>query len=363
MNKREKIYIVSPIFCGGGSGAAIYYNILADSLQRNGFDVTIITDKEECKSKLKIIKLFPVRSSRKKNILSYFYYFIQNLTYLRLPFILFKGRPSVVIVHSSFFNYPGIFYLIMRLITYTFRKIKFVVDVRDRGLCKKRIYQLDIFNSIVACSKNIENHLLHYHKLKPKIHHIPIIQEDLSNDYGDSSVVFGHDLRKIEYILYAGLINESKKVDILLDSFINYVYLKNENIKFILCGIVKTNNKRVVNNLKHKGVIFLGNVDRDNVLKLMHYSSLCINISPIEGLPRSSLEPIAMGKPVILPPFVPEFKMMCPSCVLDSSNYREIGQKILSSLDNEEKCDYPIVKHSIDNILPKYMHILSSKVK
>ena len=79
-----KLIIITPVFCKSSSGAGVYYNILSVSLQKEGIDVTIISDRDECEGSTKVIALFPRWASRTKNFFTYIQYFFQNQTHYHI---------------------------------------------------------------------------------------------------------------------------------------------------------------------------------------------------------------------------------------------------------------------------------------
>lgn len=107
---KYRVFILTPILFGSGTGAATYYRLLAENLQYKDVDLTIISEKANLPLNLKNLQylgLFPTRTGKQKKIIrDVIGYAWQNLQYLKLPGIFQEKQPNTILVHTSFYNFP-----------------------------------------------------------------------------------------------------------------------------------------------------------------------------------------------------------------------------------------------------------------
>lgn len=356
----SKILIISPVYNKTVGGAAVYYRILSENFMKDGHDVTLVSDVGGKNFKGHYIGLFPSWAGSDRSFLrDAIYYFWQNVQYLKLFSIFNQGQFDIAIVHSSFYNHPGIFSKILSVIVMRHPKTLFVADVRDRMISDNRISNLKIFHKIIACSKNIVDFL--YGKgINKNVFYIPVIQEKL--DISSScvaSVVAKNGLNDLEYCISVGAVKEDKSVDKLLKAFLNVRKIVESQLDLVVVGLLKTENVEVKKLLSQPGVHYLGALPRNDVLALMKGASLCINLSPNEGMPRASLEAIALNKPVLLPPNIPEFNQYCKNFVVDDLSESNIIKQLQLSIKNPCTVAYPLEQHFPRTVIENYYHIMN----
>ncbi|MEM6613215.1 MAG: glycosyltransferase family 4 protein [Cyanobacteria bacterium P01_C01_bin.72] len=358
--------LITPILQGSGTGAAIYSQLLINGLSQRGFNWTVISEATESNPSEAIRNctyhgIFPRRTGKhKQKVRDLWLYGLQNLAYLRIPEILERSKSQFVFVHSSFYNFPGIFpQVINTCLRGKCSNQKFLADVRDVLLTKQKAQHLDSYDLIIACSKNVQQRLISFNLSSHKIHYIPILQEPFSANFiASSNLLSTFNLNDTAYLLYVGMIKELKAVDLLLETFISYIYPINKSLKLVLAGYLKTNSKKVKEMLKAPGVVYVGNRSRQEVLQLLSKASLCINLSPNEALSRSSLESLAMRRPTLLPPNIPEFEHYCPEFVVRTRDPEVIAKRIMAALETKAIPNYPIEQHFPEFILKKYKELL-----
>jgi glycosyltransferase involved in cell wall biosynthesis len=228
-------------------------------------------------------------------------------------------------------------------------------------LPKKRIKHLSAFNSIIACSEHVENHLKNIGIDVRKLHVIPVIQEKLSvKEFPIKSIESKHNIKNSKFILYVGAIKKEKGIDILLD-----VYKKTkkdlDGIDLVLVGPLKTQSSKIITALRSPNINHIGTLDREEILYLMKIARICVNFSRNEGMPRVSLEALSLGKPCLLPLCVPEFKRYCSKYVISSYNPDDIAKDLINVLNKNEKINcYPIYRHYPEHVLTKFTQLLKS---
>jgi len=369
----SKAIIITPIFSDSGTGAATYYHLLAEGLQHQGVNLTIISEQTHFPvnfDNCEYLELFPTRTGKKKQLIrDLIGYAWQNLQYLRLPSIFQKRQPNAVLVHTSFYNLPGIFPQVMKraiarralpeAIAQKQPKQKYIADVRDVLLPLKQVKYLSQYDQVIACSENVRQRLISGGLNPEKITDIPIPQETISvNSVEVENLLTQLGLDQTPYIFYAGMIKEIKAVDLLLEAFTRFVLPKQPDIKLVLAGYIKTTNPSVINLLQSENVHYVGNRNRKDILNLMAGASLCINLSPNESIGRSSLEALALKCPTLLPPNVPEFMRHCPDFVVTSRDPQVIAEQMMNALSKQEIPTYPIEQHLPENVIKQYEVVL-----
>ena len=353
----RKLVIICPFFHGSGSGVATYYQLLAEQLGRRGVELIIISDREKGHFRGKYYRLFPRRCgrnrSRYRDILNYG---IQNILYLRLLPIIRSERPESLLIHSSFYNHPGLFIYYAKKLRQQYGG-RMVADVRDQLMPAEKIHYLNIYDSIISCSLNVKAHLIKNRAEKEKLVHIPVIQEPLEIKKGDAQrVLLKYGLSENKYIFYAGLVKEEKGVQLLLQTFCHY--LQRNDLKLVLAGFNKLKNADAKNMLEHPEVLYIGNQDRNTILALMCKAALCVNLSFSEGMPRASLEAIDLGRPVLLPKGIPEFDMHCPDNVVKVMEPKMVAKQFEKILIARKHSNYPIEQHRVKNTIDQYFEVL-----
>lgn len=357
----KRLLIITPIFYGNAGGAAVYYRLLFQLLsEEKQISVSVISEAERESTLDRYYGLFPPWAGKdRKYLRDLFYYGIQNVRYLCVNDVIEKEKPDAVLVHSSFFNHPGIFNLVIAGARKKYKDIKFIVDVRDRLLPTRKIPIMKSFDNIIACSENVKAHLLNGGLREESVVVVPVIQEPIEINRAVAEKIrnryFGDVVR---FIIYVGAVKEDKGVDTLLRAYKNVVKSRFPDAVLGIVGLNKFRLRSSRDLLMSEGVRFLGKLPREQSLALISEASVCVNVSPNEGMPRSSLEALALQRPVLLPPNVPEFERNCPGHVLSEYSEGSIGEKLCELLENPTVPEYPIKSHLAYNVIPMYKALL-----
>lgn len=360
---KKKVLIITPIFFGSGTGAATYYSLLAESLVSCDFEPIIISEKTyspQNHQNYQYFGIFPIRTGKNKNIFKdIFVYAIQNLAYLRIPLIVNKIQPDIIIIHTSFYNLPGIFPWMIKAISKSSKNRCLIADVRDVLFPISQGHHLQDFDTVIACSKNVLN-LLHSCNInQTKIHHICIPQEKLEIDSNYKEILLS-DLSLVgkKFIFYSGMLKELKAVDLLLKAFVDFIHPQEPNIVLVLAGYLKTNHPFILQHLHSDNVLYIGNRSRKDIIHLMASARVCVNLSPNESISRSSLEALALRRPVLLPPNIPEYQDCCSEFVVATKDPQEIAMKILQLVHTGEVATYPVEQHLPEKVMHNYLEVL-----
>lgn len=93
-----------------------------------------------------------------------------------------------------------------------------------------------------------------------------------------------------------------------------------------------------------------GPVPHADVALLLQGAAMFILPSRTEGLPRSGLEAIALGRKCILPPGIPEFDAACPEAVLEAVTAEAIARKIVATWERGRPPTYPLAVHDATRV-------------
>lgn len=366
-----RLLVVTPIFRPSVGGAATYYDLLtrclldADVIESAVVITESIPDlpaqSVERSGRLKVLRLFAHRASASMGtVRKCVRYGIQNLQYFLLPRIIRSQRPDLLLIHSSFYNQPGTFAWIMKRIVGC---IPAIVDCRDQQLPTSELHRLESYQQIIAASQNIVSHLRQCTALHSRILQIPVIQEPLGVPSVDASnnVLRKFGLRRNRYILFAGLIKASKGIDLLLDSYALYRALLPNPCELAIAGVSK-DSMVLARAAAADGTRLLGSVPRIELLTLMQNAAININLSFSEGMPRTSLEALALGARVLLPPGIPEFEQYCGSSIARIRDPRKIAAQLVEILD-APPAKYPTENHSVSRVLEMYKGLFEKVLK
>lgn len=363
---RKKISIITPIFWGSGTGAATYYQLLLESLQKYPFDFRVFSEhysapySEQINKKVNYISLLPRRSGKnKQKLLDIWKYFIQNLKYYYLLREINSEKCDLVLVHTSFYNQINLFSGVIQRLMKSHPKMSFIADVRDVLLPKKAVVQLKDYQAVISCSKNITKYLTASGLSHEKIVYLPIPQEQISLDpHLRDTILTKFKLHQQSYIFYAGMIKESKAVDLLLTVFVKEILPKYPKVKLVLSGYLKTRNSSILKLMQSPNVLYLGNCPRPEVLALIQGAELCVNLSPVESISRFALEAIALQRPVLLPPNVPEYMEHCPEFVATSRDPEVLAAQMIEIMEAQKVPNYPIEIHDPEVVAQQYYELL-----
>ena len=366
-----KVLILTPIFPPTTGGASTYYATLVREIFRQDKKITIsvITERisgraaveKQHESRLSVFRVFPYRAGRHLGFLSKLWrYAIQNVQYLFLPWAAARLNADLVIIHSSFHNHANLLHFI---IPHILRRCPVIADVRDQQLPLVKFDQLNSYSAIICCSLNVMAHINQSPSLARKSTHIPVIQTPISKERHSLNITLQKfKLLDKQFILFSGLLKEAKGVGSLLKAFEELQH-RSIDVELILAGINKDPvlEKKAMHISRVK---LLGEVAREELLDLMSAARININPSSSEGMPRSSLEALALGASVLLPRGIPEFEISCPKFVIRSTEHTDLADQIQSELlCSNTSAAYPISDHDGVAVSLRYISFFQTQVQ
>jgi glycosyltransferase involved in cell wall biosynthesis len=366
--KPLRLVIVTPLMPPAPGGAGIYTDTISRALiQEQGAEVVcVITEKHpnalddevHLEGRYRILRRFPFRAgSATKTWRSYFAYAKQNLQYGQLWAVCKEQRATTLLIHSSLHNNPNVWPAhIPRL-----RRLglRLVSDVRDPLLPPQRFRQLYQYDQIIACSQSVVNHLQKDNNLASNLNIVPI---PITVEEPELSVVEKvlerHSLTRNRYLLSTNGILLRKGLRALV-ALAREIDRRGLGIAVVVAGKARDRTNEV-DNLIETGIIrYLGILPHADVLSLSAAALANINLSPVEGMPRTTLETLAVDGNVIVTKGIPEFDALQTDAIVDPEKPDEIADLISRMISTPVVFPYDISQHNVATTV-KALHTLLS---
>ncbi len=309
--------------------------------------------------RLIIRRIYPFRAGRsRKDLLSYGLYLWQNLAFLGLLWWIHRLRADVVLIHSSFHNKPSTMGAVLRIARRLFgERTQFIADVRDPMLPLRRFSELHPYDAIICCSKSVLCHLEQGGSPGPKLMHIPIPHEPLSITMEDAEeAIRRYGLVGRRFIFSPNGLRLDKGIEPIIEA----TRMLNEQGLDVLLVIAgrERDHSVAIDTARQAGFLhFLGPIHPDDVHRLNMSAWAVVNVSPIEGMPRSALEALDLGAHILLPPNVPEFELYCPASVCRELDPIGLADQ-LRRIAVAQPASYPIHQHYPDKVMMQYRELV-----
>jgi glycosyltransferase involved in cell wall biosynthesis len=354
-----RILFVTPLFFPMLSGAAVYFDILSREILKlePSSDITILTrflrdaPVIERRGQVKVLRLLPNR------VVKYFPRFQNRVSGFLTPLVVLaisKFLRIELVHYHTLASYRGIHLLARFFCT------PLIGDMRDLA-AKHEGASLKYYTQckrLICASENIFEFLLSGGFSPEKLVRIPIPFEKpkpfSSSIVKEVKVKHGIPLDS-PYILFVGAIIPYKGVLELFQAM-ELIWERFPELHLVLAGpLTDEGNRQFPEGFisfikKYRRVKYLGPVAHSESLVLIQGAEIFVLPSRTEGLPRSCLEALSLGKKVVLPPGIPEFDKYCPEYVLEYIAPDTIARKIEMVLSSEKYGVYPLQNHDSSKI-------------
>ena len=360
-----RISIFSPIFGVSTGGAASYYNLFCSFLDAEStvsevyvFSENETANKDYCShnfAKVRFIDSFPKRASSIKVGIRYvFLLCLQNINLLKLVCSKKLKDSDVIVVHSSFLNLPNL--LIFPIFLH---RSKIVLDVRDTQLPWWLKFQVGMIENVIGCSEGIGIHLnvghQNFNYLKSKV---PLNIGAL-RALGRGPKLSASGSRGVFHIAVVGLVKAGKGVQRILEAF---EHLPKDRFCLHVAGVVKE-QVLVTRYRSAENIHFHGGLPHADTISLIAKSDLLVSGSKSEGMPRSLLEAICVGTPILPPECVSEFRDFGDSQrILNHDSSSCIARKIEDAVTRGLAQNYDIAAHSHNAVFTNYLAFFKSSI-
>jgi glycosyltransferase involved in cell wall biosynthesis len=374
MSPRPLWYIVTPVFKPAPGGGAIYTDVLARALAEEGADVVVATEAftgepritrlPTRRGSVTIERIFPMRAGRAElDWRSYVAYAVQNLRLVGLPGrVTNAARRSnaasvTVLIHSSLFYNRGVLpWLLDRFRHALSGRTRLVVDVRDPKVSEGLLPTLARADAAIGCSHAIAESLREKLPATVEVVHIPIPFEPPAPPAAEEieRILRDYGLRGVPYVFNPNGVNEQKRYPEMLDLVRALRQLPGyERAVLVTVGRARNWTSRD-DAAGAEGVLrYLGVVPNSTALALAKGALATAILSRIEGLPRSGLEALALGSP-LLAPDIAEFREFIPSSIVRSDAPEDMARQVveLSARTSAER--YPLERHRMSELVRSY---------
>lgn len=151
------------------------------------------------------------------------------------------------------------------------------------------------------------------------------------------------------YLLYVGILNESKGIPELIAAYQSYRAAHGErSAELLLIG--RNHLKHPIDFAALTGVRLCGELSVETTYRLIARAERVILASKSEGMPRICLEAMVLRVPVICPPGIAEFDLHCPRNVLPEVTAEAIREMLELPRETLIVNGYPIEHHDWKSI-------------
>jgi glycosyltransferase involved in cell wall biosynthesis len=377
MSARPLWYIITPVYKPAPGGAAVYADLLARALAQDGANVVIVTEAFGCEPRhesvalgagsVTVDRMFPMRAGRsERDWRSYFAYAIQNLRMMALPRHLDRsmrraGAASVtILIHSSLFYNPSVLPSLLRRMRRTLSgRAKVVIDVRDPKFDDRLAPILAQADAAIGCSRAIAGRLREIAPARVQVRHVPIPFDapELPTESEVAAILKQFELADLPYIFNPNGVSDEKGYPGMLKVMHALRALPGEEqTELVTIGRARDWHTRDDKAVAEGILRYLGPVPNATALALAAGARATMILSRVEGLPRSGLETLAIGKP-LLAPDIAEFRETIPASVAQSDDPATLARQLveLTSAPSAER--YPLERHRMVELVQVYREL------
>lgn len=368
-----RILVVTPLLPPSPGGGGIYTQLLVNGLLNKGHVdyAAVLTEKFPSlperellkENKLEILRYFPFRAGVLGRAASrYFFYLLQNIYFLAIPWIAYRLKISHILIHSSFHNHPNLMWLAVRMMRLFLPSITLISDVRDPKLPNARFGEIRPYHFVICCSENVHVHLAKSDFLKDKLVTIPIvidIQKPSPSEILACKKKYGLDA--IPYLFNGSGISREKGIEKALE-VVRKLRENNENICLVVAGRKRDWSSHHEHAAKSGLLRYVGVIPHRDVFCLSAGSEVDVNFSVVDSMPRATLEALVAGAKVLLPRGVPEFEKECADFIVVSDDTGEITNQLEAIISGQQFPSYNITPHAPDSVFAQYEQLFLRKV-
>ena len=354
-----RVLLVSPLYPPQVGGAAGYVRTLVEQMpglervelirvlaplsigstlvQRHGARVMVLS------------ALFPAGAS-KYGLRSIGFAWNQAVFFLLIPFFSRIWRIDVVVFHSRFSMIKG--RRQHRVLSYVLPLICqgiFVWDIRCPGEVPRHAGR---FAAVLCASQSVfQKARQWWPEDRCFLTGVPFTLAPVSSDGGDG-------VRRFRpYACYVGDVHAGKGIPELVAAWGRT--RRQDKLRLVLVGPNRMGTQ--LNNLlaDRPDIEYLGPLPHEQALAVLDNAELLVYPSHSEGLPRTCLEGLALGKRVVLPPGVPEFQEHCAEFVLDRVTPDAIAETVERVLASPKVPHYPLEQHDSARVVGRFVESLA----
>ena len=361
---RPSVLVVSPLMPPASGGAAVYYDLLTTYLlmRRPSLSLSIVTERfpgqptswKDMGGRRAIHRILPHFSHRgQRDLVGIVAASARQFVVSCLPVLAAVCKYDVVVVHGGFHVHPNFLGASIRVARRIRPRTLFVVDVRDQLAPKKRTRSMVHYHQVIACGESVRRHLLGAGVRDVVLVPVPLDLTAL-DERRSRAVLKKYSLERCSYLLFTNGVNSTKNVDMAV-RVQQAVARAGCVVPLIIVGRNRDSSLVVDHAVAQGHVRVLGPLPQEEVLALSSCAGAVLNLSRSEGVPRSTLEAIGVGAPVLLPADVPEFSNAGP--VADLSSVSRCAELVIDVLSGRALVTYDIDAHDIERLVDTYLNL------
>jgi len=348
----SRLVVVAPVMPPVPGGGGVYYALMRDELlaQSRVTDITIVTERLPSRYPLSaegddhlFRVLSPKHSQARLGPAWALAAAKQAWEFGRLRDLLMRLEPTHLLVHSSFHNRPTGISRLIRTAESLPRPPRLVCDVRDPLLPTSRFRGLDTYDVVIGCSQNVLSHLEGIPRPQ-RLVELPIpVAPDIPDRHRIEAALERHGLTERRYFFNASGLQRRKGLFRALDA-IRRLWSGGTKLPLVVAGTQRVPD-RAVREFIEAGILrYLGPIEPSSVVPLSVAAALDVNFSGVDSMPRHTLEALAAGARVTLPPGVPEFLPEAAAWVVPE-RIEEAADFLRGMLDDYRPPPYDVARH------------------
>lgn len=345
--------LLTPRFPPNGGGGAAVYGTYSQCLEEfSDIRLHILTEsfrpwpmrRRPAAGTRRVYRLLPVRDNAESSIWGYkvFSFFWQYLV-LTLVLPLLVASCGVRVLHYTRYYWPP--FLLYLKILRRMTGIRLVADLRGPDQAIKYRFDLAAWDRLLVNSERTEREARRSLGAAAALHLLPTPFARPEKP-GSTAIASGKPGEMIDldhykpYVAFCGLLSPNKNPEMLLEAFRLTQTYRRRGYCLLFAGQLRLNGfDRALGH--HPRIHYFGSLRHQDSLAFIGGASLLVLPSRSEGVPRSCLEAIAMGVPVLVPPGIPEFDRFLPESVLPALTVEALASAIDRALETPRKAEYP----------------------
>jgi glycosyltransferase involved in cell wall biosynthesis len=351
------VLIVCPIYAPHAGGGGQYFPLLAQQIKSypGVREVAVITERHPERPSyvlehgVHLYRLLPQRDSLERK--SWFYsiwsfVWTYVLLYFWIPALMRKHR--VGMLHYTRYLRRA-FYLLAWTLRSIFRKI-IILDMRatvENSECIRRLFGV---SAVISNSMSVYRQMANLGVPKEKHFFVPNpVHLPKPMRIGEAWRVVSSISPRVRrpYLVFVGQLLQRKSIIEVLDAFALFSRGQPE-YQLILAGRNMMGSMLERKISETPNVLHLGAVKHDQALALMQESDMVLQPSRVEGIPRVSLEALALGKKTLLPPCVPEFVERNETFTVSEVTAQSVSEAMVRILCTPNGPSYDLFIHDPD---------------
>lgn len=362
--EKHRLLVVTPVMPPAPGGGSIYTASLCRALIAQDLveRVVVITEKhpetpatEQSEGgRCRIERVFPFRAgASKKGLRAYFNYVAQNQRFGVIREAIDREGAGVALIHSSLHNNPNLLHRQVHRLRRT-SSVALIADVRDPRLPEAHFSQLYDYDAVIACSESVVSHLKKDARIAEKLRLIPVpIHVEVPSRAEIDEVLRQFGLGHKRYLLST---NGFTKVKGLVETLNVARRLKERHpgIELVVAGRRRQWDAEVAELCAAGIVRYAGILKHRTVLCLSAGALANINLSRVEGMPRTTLETLAVGGSALVSRGIPEFDDADSAIVVDPTDTEAVMDAVAELRAGKRVPTYDITRHFMPNVVSRY---------